>query len=97
MNLFLDASALLAACGRPEAKTELSRKRREQKLLIPAGLNGGQGRSRTADTRIFSPAMVAGLSVTIGRQVNESKRLKSVWNSQFTDSSTFEQIVLAKL
>jgi len=32
-------------------------------------LNGGQGRSRTADTRIFSPVTVAGLCVTIGRYV----------------------------
>ena len=39
---------------------------------------GGQGQNRTADTRIFSPAMVPGLSVTIGRQLNESKRLELV-------------------
>jgi hypothetical protein len=38
----------------------------------------GQGQNRTADTRIFSPAMVPGLCVTIGRQLNESKRLKSL-------------------
>lgn len=30
------------------------------------------------DTRIFSPAMVAGLCDTIGRQLNESKRLEAL-------------------
>jgi hypothetical protein len=55
---------------------ELNRKRREWKLFDFGRLNGDQGRSRTADTRIFSPEMVPGLYVTIGRQLNESKRLK---------------------
>ena len=50
-----------------------------------------------AGTRIFSPVMVARLSVTIGRHLNESKRLKALYNCRFTDSNRFEQMVLAKL
>jgi hypothetical protein len=41
--------------------------------------------------------MVPGLSVTIGRQLNESERLEWVRHAQFPDSNTFKQIVLAKL
>jgi hypothetical protein len=59
-------------------------------------VRGGQGRNRTADTRIFSPGVVPRLCVTIGRQLNESKRLEQVRRGQFTDSNTFEQMVLAK-
>jgi hypothetical protein len=55
---------------------ELSRKSSVRKLFDFAWLNGGQGRSRTADTRIFSPLMVRGLCDTIGRQLNEYKRLE---------------------
>jgi hypothetical protein len=40
--------------------------------------------------------MVPGLLVTTGRQLIESKRLEQVREGQFTDSNTFEQMVLAK-
>ena len=46
-------------------------------------LNGGQGRSRTADTRIFSPVTVAGLCVTIGRYWYLFKRLTALPASRF--------------
>ena len=36
---------------------ELSRERSGCNWLIPKRLEGGQGRSRTADTRIFSPLL----------------------------------------
>jgi len=52
------------------------------KEISEAG-SGGQGRNRTADTRIFSPERVPGLCVTIGRQVNESKRLEPVRTGRF--------------
>jgi hypothetical protein len=38
----------------------------------------GQGQNRTADTRIFSPAMVPGLCAAIGRQLNEYMRLEAL-------------------
>jgi len=47
------------------------------------GLNGSQGRSRTADTRIFSPVTVAGLCVTIGRYMYLFKRLTAVQAGRF--------------
>ena len=53
-------------------------------------LNGGQGRSRTADTRIFSPLAVPGLCVTIGRYVYLFKRLTPVPAGRFY---RFEHIV----
>jgi hypothetical protein len=40
------------------------------------GFEYGQGRNRIANTRIFSPGMVPSLCITIGHQVNQSKRLK---------------------
>jgi hypothetical protein len=43
----------------------------------------GQGTGLNADTRIFSPAKVAVLSVTIGRQLNESKRLMPLLSADF--------------
>ena len=46
-------------------------------------LNGGQGRSRTADTRIFSPLAVAGLCDTIGRYWYLFKRLTAVPAGRF--------------
>ena len=46
---------------------ELNRDRRGSNWLNFKERGYGQGQNRTADTRIFSPAMVAGLSVTIGR------------------------------
>ena len=55
---------------------ELSRERRAWELFDSRDLNGGQGRNRTADTRIFSPVVVPGLCVTIDHQLNELKRLK---------------------
>ena len=57
---------------------ELNRDRGGSNWLNPKGSGYGQGQNRTADTRIFSPATVAGLCVTIGRQLNEFNRLKSV-------------------
>ena len=48
------------------------------KIAIVIGIN--LGRRNQGDTRIFSPAMVPGLSVTIGHQLNQSKRLKLVWD-----------------
>ncbi len=36
---------------------ELSRKSRERKWLDSLGAECGQGRNRTADTRIFSPLL----------------------------------------
>jgi hypothetical protein len=50
----------------------------------------GQGQNRTADTRIFSPAMVPGLSVTIGRYWYLFKRLTAVLAHRFY---RFEHIV----
>ena len=49
----------------------------EQRLLAVESLGSecGQGRNRTADTRIFSSVLVPGLCVTIGRQLNVLKRL----------------------
>src|SRR5512135_824643 len=41
-------------------------------------LRHGQGRNRTADTRIFSSVAVPRLCVTIGPQPNELKRLKAL-------------------
>src|SRR6266568_2971547 len=55
---------------------ELSRERSARNWLISEREKCGQGQNRTADTRIFSPERVPGLCVTIGRQLNESKRLK---------------------
>jgi hypothetical protein len=49
------------------------RDRRNYNWLNSKRAECGQGRSRTADTRIFSPVMVAELCDTIGRQLNESK------------------------
>ena len=57
---------------------ELNRDRRESNWLNPKGSGCGQGENRTADTRIFSPLTVPGLCVTIGRQLNESKRLSAL-------------------
>src|SRR5882757_10066046 len=53
-------------------------------------LNGGQGRSRTADTRIFSPLAVPRLCVTIGRYVYLFERLTPVPAGRFY---RFEHIV----
>ncbi len=50
----------------------------------------GQGQNRTADTRIFSPDRVPGLCVTIGRQLNESKRFTALRVGRFY---RFEHIV----
>ena len=65
---------------------ELNRKRRARKLFDFDWLNGGQGRSRTADTRIFSPVTVAGLCVTIGRYLYLFKRFSE---HDFTDSNAY--------
>jgi len=43
----------------------------------------GQGQNRTADTRIFSPHVVAGLCVTIGRYWYLFKRLTAVSAGRF--------------
>jgi hypothetical protein len=40
------------------------------------GKKCAQGQNRTADTRIFSTAMVAGLGAAIGRHLNGSKSLE---------------------
>lgn len=58
-------------------------------MLACEEVNGGQGRNRTADTRIFSPEVVRGLGVTIGRQLHESKRLKHLQDGSIC---RFEQI-----
>lgn len=42
----------------------------------------------TTDTRNFSSAMVMGLCVAIGHQVNESKRLKALGAARFSDKNT---------
>ncbi len=55
---------------------ELNRERRACNWLISKKGKCGQGQNRTADTRIFSPGTVLGLCDTIGRQLNESKRVK---------------------
>jgi len=57
---------------------ELNRDCRGSNWLNPKGSGCGQGENRTADTRIFSPLTVPGLCVTIGRQLNESKRLSAL-------------------
>jgi hypothetical protein len=62
---------------------ELNRKRRDCNWLNLKSLNGGQGRSRTADTRIFSPLAVAGLCDTIGRYWYLFKRLTAVSAGRF--------------
>lgn len=40
--------------------------------------------TRWVGTRIFRPAIVAGLHVTIGHYVNKSTRLEPVWEARFT-------------
>ena len=62
---------------------ELNRKRSNCNAWNIRELNGGQGRSRTADTRIFSPLTVPGLCDTIGRYVYLSKRLTVLPASRF--------------
>ena len=69
---------------------ELNRKRRKWKWFDFNWFNGGQGRSRTADTRIFSPLPVPGLCVTIGRYWYLFKRLTAVPAGRFY---RFEHIV----
>ena len=50
----------------------------------------GQGQNRTADTRIFSPLLVARLYVTIGHQVNE---FNSFYWLRYESIYRFEHIV----
>jgi hypothetical protein len=52
----------------------------------------GQGRNRTADTRIFVP--MPDLCATNGRQLNEFKHLKSRRCQPISVQNTLQQIVL---
>ena len=56
---------------------ELSRERRERKSLKILGLWCGQGRNRTADTRIFSPYPYQRLCASISHHVKQFNRLSS--------------------
>src|SRR6476646_572957 len=62
---------------RSTALRVLAQSKKEPRLMnSKTGRKCGQGQNRTADTRIFSPAMVAGLCAAIGRQLNGSKSLE---------------------
>jgi hypothetical protein len=55
----------------------LAQSKKEPRLMnSKTGRKCGQRQNRTADTRIFSPAMVGGLCAAIGRQLNGSKGLE---------------------
>ena len=72
------------------AKMELNRKRRAYNWLNSKRRECGQGQNRTADTRIFSPLLVARLCVTIGRYWYRFKRLTVISAGRFY---RFEHIV----
>ena len=55
----------------------LAQSKKEPRLMnSKTGRKCGQRQNQTADTRIFSPAMVGGLCAAIGRQLNGSKGLE---------------------
>lgn len=63
----------------------LAQSKKEPRLMnSKTGRKCGQRQNRTADTRIFSPAMVAGLGAAIGRHLNGSKSLEADHLSLFT-------------
>ena len=63
----------------------LAQSKKEPRLMnSKTGRKCRQGQNRTADTRIFSPAMVAGLGAAIGRHLNGSKSLEGDHLSLFT-------------
>ena len=63
----------------------LAQSKKELRLVnSKRGRKCGQKQNRTAATRIFSPAMVAGLGAAIGRYLNGSKSLKGDHLSLFT-------------